>query len=234
MTEWKQKRFWTEASVTQQDGLFSVLLDGRAVKTPAKAALAVPTQAVAQMIAQEWGAQLETVDPTTMPATRMANAAIDKVRPQHDEVADLLAEYGGTDLLCYRADSPRELADRQAAAWDPALDWARDTLGVSLNTGQGVMHISQPEQDLREMSTRVHALSDFQLAAFHDLVSLSGSLVLAFATAAGWRSPDEIWRLSILDDLWQKEQWGDDEEAAAQAELKRQAFVFAARFMENC
>lgn len=230
MSEWQQKRFWkTAAAVADGDG-FAVELDGRRLKTPAKNALLLPTQSLAEMVAAEWDAQGELIDPHAMPVTRTANSAIDKVRPQHREVADMLAEYGGTDLLCYRAESPAELVARQARGWDPALDWAEAALGARLRTGEGIIHVSQDESSLKRLSDLVHAMGPFHLAAFHDLVALSGSLVLGFAAARGWQPADEIWSLSRIDELWQRDQWGADEEADAQAEIKRQAFLHAARF----
>ncbi|KUJ85219.1 ATPase [Ruegeria marisrubri] len=232
MSDWKPKRFWKDSTVVQVDDGFTVELDGRGVKTPAKAQLVVPTRAMAEAIAQEWDAQEKEVDPTTMPHTRSANAAIDKVRHQHAEVADMLAAYGDSDLLCYRAEHPESLVARQSEQWDPALDWAAETLGVRLVPVSGVVHRPQPDEALDRLRRRVHDLSEFRLAAFHDLVSLSGSLVLGFAAAHGWREPDEIWRISRLDELWQEEQWGTDEEAQAQAEVKRQAFLHAKRFYD--
>ncbi|MFW8596251.1 ATP12 family chaperone protein [Cribrihabitans neustonicus] len=230
MSEWKQKRFWKQVTVAEADGSFAVELDGRRVKTPAKAPLAVPTRALAEAIAAEWDAQGESIDPRAMPCTRSANAAIDKVTHQHGEVADMLSEYGDTDLLCYRATTPEELARRQAAEWDPALDWAETALGARLRPREGVLHAPQDPAALDVLRGRVHALNPFQLAAFHDLVGISGSLVLAFAAAGGWRSAGEIWQLSRLDERWQEEQWGVDEEAAAAAEVKRQEFLHAERF----
>ena len=144
MTEWKLKRFWTEASVSEAEEGYAVLLDGRGVKTPAKTSLVVPTVELARAIAEEWDAQEGTIDPTTMPFTRSANAAIDKVTHQFDEVVNLLAEYGETDLLCYRADAPIELTQRQAEAWDPLLGWAKDTFGADLSPAKGVMFVEQP------------------------------------------------------------------------------------------
>lgn len=232
MSDWKPKRFWKLATVAERDGSFAVELDGRPVRTPAKTLLTLPTRPMAEAVAAEWDAQEKEVDPRTMPFTRSANAAIDKVRVQHAEVADLLAAYGDSDLLCYRAVHPAELVARQSQIWDPALDWACDTLGVRLITVSGLLHQPQPESVQTQLSARVHCLSDFQLAAFHDLVSLSGSLVLGFAAALDWRDPDEIWRISRLDELWQEEQWGPDEEAQALAELKRQAFLHAKRFFD--
>ncbi|MCU9837324.1 ATPase [Ruegeria sp. WL0004] len=232
MSDWKPKRFWKLATVAERDGSFAVELDGRPVRTPAKTLLTLPTRPMAEAVAAEWDAQEKEVDPRTMPFTRSANAAIDKVRVQHAEVADLLAAYGDSDLLCYRAVHPAELVARQSQIWDPALDWACVTFGVRLITVSGLMHQPQPESVQTQLSAQVHCLSDFQLAAFHDLVSLSGSLVLGFAAALDWRDPDEIWRISRLDELWQEEQWGPDEEAQALAELKRQAFLHAKRFFD--
>ncbi len=233
MTEWKQKRFWKTVSVEEADDGYTVALDGRLVKTPAKAALVVPSRGMADSIAGEWDAQTEKgVDPGSMPMTRSANAAIDKVAVQHAEVADMLAAYGDCDLLCYRADSPQALVQRQADLWDPALDWAAETLGVRLTVQTGLMHKPQDAEGQQHLAAQVHALSPFQLAAFHDLVSLSGSLVLGFATAKGWRDAESIWALSRVDETWQEEQWGADDEAQAVAERKRQEFLHAKRFFD--
>lgn len=232
MSGWAQKRFWKEVTVAETANGFEVELDGRRVKTPAKAPLMVPTRAMAEAIAAEWDAQTESVDPKTMPCTRSANAAIDKVTHQHTEVAAMLAEYGDSDLLCYRADSPVELAARQAAEWDPVLDWAEEELGVRLQLRTGVLHQPQEAAALAVLAEKTGAMSPFQLAAFHDLVGISGSLILGFAAASGWRSADEIWLLSRLDERWQEEQWGEDEEAQAAAEVKRQEFLHAKRFYD--
>lgn len=232
MSEWKAKRFWTAASVVLIDGGFTVHLDNRAVKTPAKTPLIVPTRAMAAAIAAEWDAQDGQIDPRTMPVTRSANAAIDKVAVQHPEVAQMIADYGDSDLLCYRAPGPVELIERQAQMWDPLLDWAEATLGVRLSTATGVVHVPQDHRHLTELSARVHAMDNFTLAAFHDLVSLSGSLILGFAVLMDHRSADEIWHLSRLDEEWQIEQWGADEDAAAMAETKRLAFLHAKFFLD--
>lgn len=230
MSEWKQKRFWKEASVGEVDGGFTILLDGRTVKTPAKAALVMPTRVMAEAAAAEWQAQEDEVLPLTMPVTRSANAAIDKVAIQHGEVADMLAAYGGTDLLCYRADSPQELIERQAKAWQPLLDWAEAELNAPLRVASGVIHVDQPEASLKNLSREVHALSNFELAAFHDLVAMSGSLVIGFAIIRGFAPAENLWQVSRLDETWQEEQWGVDEEAADLAETKRVQFLHADRF----
>ncbi|MDG1471208.1 MAG: ATP12 family protein [Ascidiaceihabitans sp.] len=234
MSDWALKRFWTEAKGVAVDGGFAVQLDGRSVKTPAKSALVVPTQALADAIAAEWDAQSEKVNPNTMPFTRSANAAIDKVATQHSEVADLLSEYGDSDLLCYRADTPVELVARQTAQWDPMLDWARTNLGVVLHPRVGIIHAPQDQGALDILRAKTHAFDAFELAAFHDLVSLSGSLILGFAATTNNFSAEQMWKISRLDDLWQEEQWGPDDEATALAEFKKSAFAHAKRFFDAC
>ncbi len=232
MSEWKQKRFWGEARAVEVQGGWTVHLDGRAVKTPAKAGLVVPTPSLAKAIAAEWDAQEDVVDPTAMPFTRSANAAIDKVAVQHAEVADMLAAYGDADLLCYRADGPDELVERQAAIWDPYLEWAKEVLGARLKPRVGLMHESQDEAALARLSELTHQHSAFELAAFHDLVSLSGSLVLGFAAAKDMDSAPNIWAASRLDEHWQIEQWGEDEEAQELEKLKKTAFFHAKAFFD--
>ena len=190
MSDWKQKRFWKDTRAVATEGGFTVELDGRRVKTPAKAPLLLPSQAMAEAIAAEWDAQEEGVNPETMPFTRSANAAIDKVANQHAEVADMLADYGDSDLLCYRADAPQELVKRQMQEWDPILDWADQALGARLEPRSGLMHMPQEEAALQSLRDQVHGLDNFQLAAFHDLVCMSGSLVLGFAAAQNWRKAE--------------------------------------------
>jgi len=200
------------------------------VRTPAKAALILPTQAMAGAIAQEWDAQETVVDPRTMPVTRGANAAIDKVRVQRAEVVELLAEYGDSDLLCYRAAGPDGLIQRQAAAWDTMLDWAAETMGARLFVGEGVMHVDQNPVALARLAAEVEAFDDFALAAVHDLISLSGSLVLALAVTRDAITVEDAWAASRIDEHWQIEQWGEDETATIAEKTKQTAFADAARF----
>jgi len=227
MSDWKAKRFWKAAGVVEVENGFAVELDGRTVKTPAKQPLRVPSRAMATAIAAEWDAQEDAINPNTMPVTKTANAAIDKVTVQHAEVADMLAAYGDSDLLCYRADTPEELVARQAALWDPMLDWAAEALDVRLETRTGVIHAPQDAAAIARLHRRTHALDTFELAAFHDLVSLTGSLILGFAATLDARPIGELWDLSRLDELWQEEQWGEDDDATALAEVKRAAFLHA-------
>lgn len=227
MSDWKAKRFWTDATVVQVDQGYSIELDGRPIKTPAKRTLVTPTPAMADAIAAEWQAQDGVIDPRTMPCTKTANAALDKVSIQHSEVADMLAAYGDCDLLCYRADSPQALVARQNSQWNPMLDWAANALGVRLLPRVGIMHVAQPAEAVANLTQRTHALDNFQLAAFHDLVSLSGSLILGFAAAQNARDMDSVWALSRLDEIWQAEQWGADEDAEDLAAVKKASFLHA-------
>lgn len=230
MSDWAPKRFWKAATPQTCDGGFTVTLDGRSVKTPAKAPLVVPTLPMAAAIAAEWDAQTGSVDPRTMPVTRSANAAIDKVRTQRAEVIGLLAEYGGSDLLCYRAPAPDALVAQQAQHWDPLLDWAARDLGATLVVGQGVMHVAQRPETMALFTRELDAFDDFALAAAHDLISLSGSLVLALAVTRGRLPASQAWELSRVDEDWQIAQWGADEDAVAAAEIKRNAFLHAETF----
>lgn len=234
MSAWKAKRFWKETKPAEVDGGYTVLLDGRSVKTPAKTPLVVPTITMAQAIAEEWDAQEGEVQPLTMPVMRGANAALDKVSHQFDEVAEMLAEYGSTDLLCYRAESPQELIQRQADAWDPLLDWAAETLGARLASAEGVMYVPQEAQALDTLHEQVRRMTAFELAAFHDLVGISGSLVLGFAAIHDHKPAEDLWLLSRLDENWQAEQWGVDDEAEELAAQKREEFLRAKRFYALC
>ena len=234
MSAWSARRFWTTASAVPVEGGFTVHLDGRPVRTPLKSPLVLPTLALAEAVAAEWQAQEGTVKPETMPFTRMANSAVDKVKPQFVAVADMLAEYGGSDLLCYRAEGPAELVARQAQEWDPLLDWASAELGAALRTTTGVMPVTQPESSLAALRSLVHGFGAFQLAAFHDLVAITGSLVLAMAVTRGRIDVAEAWRLSRIDEDWQIALWGEDEEAAEVAARKRADLVQADRFFTLC
>jgi len=233
MSEWAAKRFWGEATVVEDGDQFSVQLDGRSVKTPAKAPLVVPTQAIAKAIAAEWQAVEEKIDPSVMPFTRSANAAIDKVTPQFQEVADMLAAYGASDLLCYRADAPAELVMRQAKRWDPILDWAHETFGGRLMPTAGLMPVEQDTDALSKLTAPLYNATPFELTALHDLISLSGSLVLALGVTSRHLEAESAWSLSRLDEDWQIEQWGVDDEAATDTEIKRLAFLHAADFLDG-
>ena len=234
MSAWAPKRFWKETRLAEADGGFTVHLDGRPIRTPQKAPLIVPTRALAELIATEWEAQQGKIDPESMPATRSANSAIDKLSEQREVVVTMLAAYGETDLLCYRAERPLALVTRQAEVWNPILDWAADSLQAPLTVTAGVVPVEQPAASLARLTAEVAALDNFRLTAFHDLVAISGSLVLALALISGRIDAGQAWEASRLDESWQSEQWGVDEDAAATEVVKRSAFELAWRFYGLC
>lgn len=231
MTEWKSRKFWTDVTIGKEDAGWRVLLDGRPIRTPFKSSLDLPTEALARLVATEWDAQGEDIRPETMPATRMANSAIDKVRPQWDGVVDVIAAYGETDLLCYRAEGPELLVARQTREWDPLLEWASDTFDARLAVATGVIPVAQDAGALARLRSELDRLDEFSLTAMHDLVSLTGSLVLGLAVARDLIPPEQAWDLSRIDEEWQISQWGRDEEADAAAEKKRSAFLEADSFL---
>ncbi|WP_170167103.1 ATP12 family chaperone protein [Paracoccus methylarcula] len=217
MSEWKARRFWKAAGTRPANDGWEILLDERPLRTPGKQPLILPTKALAQAIAAEWDAQTEIIDPNAMPLTRAANSAIEKIRPQFADVAAMLAEYGGTDLLCYRAEQPEELLRMQAEGWDPLIDWAATELRAPLRITHGIVPVRQPDDSLARLRAEMDMLDSFGLMALHDLVTLPGSLVLGLAVLRGRLSAEDAHRLSRIDETWQSSQWGRDEEAEAAA-----------------
>lgn len=226
-----QKRFWKQASTVEAEGGFSVALDGKPIRTPGKLPFAVPTQPLADTIAAEWDAQGERLDVDALPMTRLSYSALEGIPPHREKFVMEIAAYGGSDLLCYRAAHPDGLIARQAERWDPMIDWARDRYDAPLILTQGVMPVAQPAPSLDRMAQAVEGHDDFELTALFDLVSISGSLVLGLAVSDGRLDAEEAFSLSRLDEDWQIEQWGEDNEAAAAAERKRQSFTVAARYL---
>lgn len=227
------KRFYKDAGA-QPDvagaGL-AIQLDGRPVRTPARAPLIVPTAALAAAIVTEWQAQGDKIDPRTMPMTGLANAAIDRVAPDPEPFVAVLAPYAETDLLCYRAESPPELIEREVAAWDPLLAWARARYDVAFDLASGIVHRPQPEATVSRLTTALAARDPFALAAMSPLVTIGGSLVTALALAEGQIDADAAFDATHLDEIWQAEQWGEDYLATEARDLRRADFVAAARFL---
>ena len=217
MSEWKARRFWTAADVQDAGAGWEVRLDDRALRTPGKQPLVLPTEGLARAVAAEWDAQASVIDPNTMPLTRAANSAVEKVTPQFAAVADMLAGYGGTDLLSYRASGPATLAERQAAGWDPLIDWAARALRAPLKITEGVIPVAQDAGALARLRARLDALTPWQLTALHDLVTLPGSLILGLAVLEGRLDADAAHALSRIDETFQAERWGRDDEAEATA-----------------
>jgi chaperone required for assembly of F1-ATPase len=233
MSEWAPKRFYKDATFDREGDQYVVRLDGKPVRTPGKRLLAMPGEAMARHVAEEWQAQEGKIDPRTMPWTRSANTAIDKVSAQRVEIMEHISGYADTDLLCYRAEGPDTLVERQTQNWDALLDWVTQRYLVSLKVTCGVMPVAQDEETLLTLKATMGPMSDFQLTGFHDLVTLSGSFVIALATVEAVQPADVLWKISRIDENWQSEQWGIDEEAAAAAELKREAFLHAHAFFRT-
>jgi chaperone required for assembly of F1-ATPase len=226
------KRFWKSAAIVRLDGGYAVELDGRPVKTPARAELAVPTSGLAEAIAAEWNESSDEVDPRAMPLTGLANAAIDRVATDKGAFAADLARYGESDLTCYRAEGPETLVKRQAESWDALLGWARRRYDVDFATCSGVMHVSQPEETVRKLGHAVASLDSFHLAGLAPLVTIGGSLVAGLAVLEKVMPASEAWEAVSLDDRWQMEQWGADAEAEAALDARRRDFLAGARFLE--
>ncbi|MTH77780.1 ATP12 family chaperone protein [Paracoccus aestuariivivens] len=229
-SEWKARRFWKAASVREVEGGAEVTLDERPVRTPGKLPLILPTVALAKAIAAEWDAQIEIIDPNTMPLTRAANSAVERVTPQFDAVANMLADYGGTDLLSYRAVEPERLVHAQAEGWDPLVDWAATRLKAPLRITHGVIPIAQDDSVLHNLRAEVMGLDAFGLTALHDLVTLPGSLILGLAVIRGRLNAADSHALSRIDEEFQSESWGRDDEADEAAAARLTQMNNAERF----
>ena len=226
------KRFWKEVAVEPSAEGWAIALDGRSVRTPARATLSVPTQALAEAIAGEWREAGETVDPRAMPLTGLANAAIDRVDPDRRTFAAGLARYAEADLACYRSEWPPDLVERQAQAWDGLLAWARRRYDVDFATTSALMHVPQPQATIERLAHEVAALDAFRLAGLSPLVTIGGSLIAGLAVLERAMAPEQAWDAVSIDERWQIEQWGTDSEAVAALDNRKRDFLGAARFLE--
>ena len=213
-----RKKFYTTPSAVEVEGGFAVALDGKQIRTPGKNALVAPNRALAEAIAGEWNAQAETIDPMSMPLTRLANSAIDGVAANTQAVADDIAKYFGSDLLFYRASFPEELIARQAQHWDPVLRWAADHLDAHFILTEGVMHVAQPDQAIAAACARLPK-DAWPVAALHIATAVTGSALLALALKEGFLDKSQVWAAAHVDEDWNAEKWGSDGEV----ELRRAA-----------
>ncbi len=226
------KRFYKEAAVVEHNGTFAIELDGRAVKTPVRQMLALPTRSAAQLIADEFAAQEKEIDPARMPATRIANTAIDGVAHDPQAVLEDVLRFASSDMLCYRAGSPERLVDRQTQLWDPVIDWAASKLGARFVLAEGVMHVEQPREALTAFSVHLGQFGDpFAIAALHTITTLTGSAILALAVARGEITGDEAWKLAHVDEDWTIEHWGEDAEAAARRAVREREMAAAVKML---
>ena len=223
------RRFYESVEVREADGLHALFLDGRGALTPGKTKLASPNRALMERVAEEWARAGETLDPADMPMTRLVNSALDGVASRMDATRAEIVRYAGSDLLCYRAEGPETLAKRQREAFDPVLDWAAELLGARFVLAAGVRHAAQPAEAIEAFRAAVEAFDDpAALAALNVVTTLTGSAVLALAVARGRLAADEAWRLAHLDEDFQIERWGEDEEAAARRAARWREMAAAA------
>jgi chaperone required for assembly of F1-ATPase len=222
------RRFYK--TVTVGDGN-AILLDNRPVKTPAGAALALPTRTLAEAVAEEWRGQGDAVDTATMPLTKLSNTALDRATALRTDIVGELAGFGGSDLLCYYADEPGTLIARQREHWTPLLDWAQQTHGARLKTAHGITHVAQDAEALAALRRALETLDDWTLTGLQTLTTITGSLVLALAVAAGRLTPAQAFTLSRLDETFQAEKWGEDEDAQKRAAALLHEMEVAGRFI---
>lgn len=215
------KRFYTQVQVSASEQGWRIELDGRPVRTPSKAELRVPSEALARHVAAEWDAQATVIDPATMPLTRLVNVALDRTPETREALADEVARYTETDLVCHLAENPVELRERQETNWRPLRDWAGKTLDVMLVPVEGV--IASPQPAASTQAARDHALNldDFRLTGLVWATGLYGSAVLALAVEQGEIDAEDAFERSRIDEAWQIEQWGEDEEARLATEGRR-------------
>jgi chaperone required for assembly of F1-ATPase len=215
----QRKRFYASAGTGEAEGGYIVTLDGKPIKTPSGRTVVVPSRSLAEMIAAEWNAQGEFIEPLTMPLTRFANSVVQGVTDNVTAVSDDVAKYFGSDLLFYRAGHPEGLVAREAEHWDPVLFWAAETLGAHFMLAEGVMHVRQPDEAIAAVRG---ALPDdpWAIAAVHVLTTLTGSALLALAMFHGVIDPEKAWAAAHVDEDWNAEKWGVDEEMAARKAAK--------------
>jgi chaperone required for assembly of F1-ATPase len=215
----QRKRFYADAGVGEADGGYTVTLDGKPTKTPSGRTVIVPARALAEMIAAEWNAQGEFIEPLTMPLTRFANSVVQGVVDQAEAVRDDVAKYFASDLLFYRAGHPEGLVAREATHWDPVLFWARDALGAHFMLAEGVMHVRQPDAAIAAARGALPG-DPWMIAALHVITGLTGSALLALALFHGVINPDQVWAAAHVDEDWNVEKWGVDDEVAARKAAK--------------
>lgn len=227
------KRFYKETGVDEGEGGFRVLLDGKPMRTPAKAVLVVPTRALAEAIAAEWAAVPEKaeINAAHLPLTRLAATGIDRVVSRRDEVIADTSKYAGSDLLCYRAAGPDSLVGLQRERWDPLLAWTAERHGAHLVTAQGISFVDQPVEARARLHEAVAAHGDLALSALYNLTHTAGSVVIALAVSDGRLDGAGAFTAAQTDELYQVDRWGDDPIAEKQREGVRRDIEAAARFL---
>lgn len=228
------KRFYSQVDMVAEGRTAAVTLDGKAIRTPGRHALELPTVALAEAVAAEWHAQGDEIQPRDMPLTQLANTAIDRTRPHRTQVIEQVASYAETDLLCYRASDPPDLVQIQAERWEPLLDWAAATYESRLQVTKDIAPLQQPKAALLGIFQAVAAYDDFVLTGLHAATAASGSVVIGIALARGHLDAEKGYELAQLDELYQIEKWGEDSDARVRREEIRDVLASAARFMVLC
>jgi len=222
------KRFYESVGTLAAEDGFSITLDEKPVKTPGRVTLTLPTQAAADLVAEEWRGVEDEINPLKMPVTRLANTAFDGVAQEMQAVMEDITRYAGSDLLCYRADGPEGLVEEQRIHWDPLLDWADEELGARFELAEGVMHASQARETIAAFSSRLRLHADpFKLTCIHTFTSLSGSALIALALAEKETSPEAAWAAAHVDEDWNISLWGEDYEAAERRKDRWRDFLAA-------
>lgn len=225
------KRFWKTTNVITTDAGWMIALDGRNVKTPAGIPVTLASQKLAEVVAEEWKAQEDKIDPATMPHFRYVVTAIDRVTPQRPDIISQLAGFSGNDMLCYRDPDQNELANEQLKRWGPLLDWADETYGIKLETGTGILPIKQSADTLSRAHHMLVEKDDFRLAGLYNLISLSGSFIIGIAIEQGRLIPQDGFELAFLDELWQSKKWGSDSEAENRRQTIKQDMIEATSYL---
>jgi chaperone required for assembly of F1-ATPase len=228
----QRKRFYASAGVADADGGLAITLDGKPIRTPSGRQVIAPSREIAEAIAAEWNAQGEMIDPLSMPLTRFANSVGEGVVDRVDAVADDVAKYLGSDLLFYRAGHPEALVARESAHWDPILFWAADELGAHFILAEGIVHVAQPDSAIKA-ARAVFPGDPWSVAALHVVTTLTGSALLALALLHGVRDADQVWAAAHVDEDWNIEKWGIDEEVAARRAARLVDFTAATRILKS-
>jgi chaperone required for assembly of F1-ATPase len=224
-----RRRFYKDVTVTDELG---IALDGRTVKTPLKSPLQLPTRALAEAVAAEWAEQGAEIKPSTMILTKLANTAIDRVRTDRARIEAEVLDFANSDLVCYRADRPPELVQRHVKHWEPVIDWARMSLDAPFEVTQGIVHKAQPREAITAHALALKDLNDFELAAYHSIMTLTGSALIAMMLARHATTPEAAWTAAHVDEDYQIDQWGQDAEAQTRREVRHAEFMACCKFLE--
>lgn len=232
MTASPARRFYKQVSVAGAEAPFTITLDDRPLRTPLKRPLDLPTKLLADAVAAEWEAQERKIEPHNMPFTKLANTALDRVATHRDRIIGEIVDFAGSDLVCYRAANPPDLVERQARTWQPVLDWAREAFAGEFQATEGVVHIAQPSASLTALRDYLSAKSPWTLTALHNMTTLTGSALISTMACERGLLPAEAWLAAHVDEDWQIEQWGWDEEARHRRAFRKREFDICLRFCE--